>query len=121
MDPITSIVGLVKTGVDKIFPDAGEAARNEVNAFIADLTSRMEILKAELQGNWLQRSWRPLLMVSITAILVNNYLVFPYLASFGVPVVMLDFPDKLWNLLMIGVGGYVVGRSAEKGIKTWKG
>jgi hypothetical protein len=27
---------------------------------------------------------------------------------------MLELPDKLWNLLTIGVGGYVVGRSAEK-------
>jgi len=26
----------------------------------------------------------------------------------------IPLPDELWNLLMIGVGGYVVGRSAEK-------
>jgi len=28
--------------------------------------------------------------------------------------VILEFPDKLWSLLQIGVGGYVIGRSAEK-------
>ena len=28
--------------------------------------------------------------------------------------VILELPDKLWNLFQIGVGGYVIGRSAEK-------
>ena len=27
---------------------------------------------------------------------------------------MLELPDKLFNLMTIGLGGYVVGRSAEK-------
>ena len=26
----------------------------------------------------------------------------------------IPLPDELWNLLMIGVGGYIVGRSGEK-------
>ena len=29
-------------------------------------------------------------------------------------------PEELWNLLMIGVGGYVVGRSGEKIAKNIK-
>ena len=43
-------------------------------------------------------------------------------------LVMMDsfgwLPNKLseeaWLLLQIGLGGYVVGRSVEKGIKTYK-
>lgn len=31
-----------------------------------------------------------------------------------------DIPPDMWDLLKLGVGGYVVGRSAEKSIKTWK-
>jgi hypothetical protein len=27
-----------------------------------------------------------------------------------------EVPDKLWNLISIGLGGYIVGRSAEKTI-----
>jgi len=59
-------------------------------------------------------------MLVVVAILANNYVLAPYLgAIFGVEV-MLNLPDPLWQLLMIGVGGYVAGRSVEKGIRHWK-
>ncbi|MCS7280543.1 MAG: hypothetical protein NZ583_02795 [Desulfobacterota bacterium] len=32
----------------------------------------------------------------------------------------LEIPPDMWTLLEIGIGGYVVGRSAEKIVKTWK-
>jgi hypothetical protein len=35
------------------------------------------------------------------------------LAGDQVPLAI-ELPDELWNLLMIGVGGYIVGRSGEK-------
>jgi hypothetical protein len=38
----------------------------------------------------------------------------PLLRLFFNESVILELPDKLWNLLQIGVGGYVIGRSAEK-------
>jgi len=120
-DPITATIDAVKTGIDKIFPDADAEAQRQIAELTTLISARMESLKTELSGNWLQRSWRPILMLSITLIVVNNYLIFPYFSLFGIPATMLDFPDKLWNLLTVGVGGYVLGRSAEKGIKLFKG
>jgi len=32
-----------------------------------------------------------------------------------------DIPPDMWDLLKLGIGGYVVGRSVEKGVKVWKG
>lgn len=65
-------------------------------------------------------TWRPILMLTITAIVGWNYLLAP-LVELAVRLFVGDqipltipLPDELWNLLMIGVGGYVVGRSAEK-------
>lgn len=81
---------------------------------------QFDVIIAEAHGNWLQQSWRPILMLSIVAVVVNNYILFPYVQLFGGKAVMLDLPDKLWNLLTIGVGGYVVGRSAEKIVENWK-
>ena len=70
---------------------------------------------AEAQGeSWLQRNWRPILMLTIVAIVANNYVISPYIRLFFNESIILDLPDKLWNLLQIGVGGYVIGRSAEK-------
>jgi len=119
-DPVTSIIDLVKTGVDKIFPDAGEKERNQLSSFLSTLQGQVQVLTMEMQGNWLQKSWRPILMLSIVAIVVNNYILVPYLGLFGIPVVVLDLPEKLWNLMTLGVGGYIAGRSGEKIVGVWK-
>ncbi len=31
-----------------------------------------------------------------------------------VKLMVLDLPDRLWQLMEIGVGGYILGRMAEK-------
>ena len=66
---------------------------------------KADIIKAEAQGNsWLQRSWRPIVMLTFLGLVVCD--------SFG----LLHSPlaPQAWSLLQIGLGGYVVGRSAEK-------
>ena len=64
--------------------------------------AQADVLKVELQGNWLQRSWRPLVMLTFTVIIViGAFHKIPYLTS--------DSP--FWNLLELGLGGYVIGRS----------
>lgn len=80
------------------------------------LQSKTDLVGKEITGqSWLQRNWRPILMLSVVGIIVNNYILFPYLDAFGVEEAqMLDLPNGLWTLLTTGVGGYVVGRSGEK-------
>lgn len=86
-----------------------------LNNSAEELKTAASIIKAEATGeSWLQRNWRPILMLSIVAIVVNNYLLYPYLVLFGAPAVVLELPPELFNLMTVGVGGYVVGRSAEK-------
>jgi hypothetical protein len=53
-------------------------------------------------------------MLMIRAIVASNYVVAPYIQSFFSRGIQLELPDKLWSLLQIGVGGYVIGKSAEK-------
>jgi hypothetical protein len=81
-----------------------------------------KVLIAEIAGqSWLQQNWRPILMLTIVAIVANNYIFVPYMQLFGLPAMILDLPDKLWNLMTLGVGGYIAGRTGEKMISTWKG
>ena len=68
-----------------------------------------DIIIAEAKGNWLQRSWRPILMLSFGFIVIYNKFAAP-LFGWTIPVLEGEF----WTLLQIGIGGYVVGRSAEK-------
>lgn len=79
------------------------------------IDAQREIIVAEAKGeSWLQRNWRPILMLTIVAIVANNYLLFPYMSLFTTKTVILELPEKLWSLMQIGVGGYVLGRSGEK-------
>jgi len=82
------------------------------------IDAQSKIVLGEVQGeSWLQRNWRPLLMLTFIAIVANNYILAPYLqAAFGWAVV-LDLPDKIWTAITVGMGGYIMGRSGEKIVK----
>lgn len=75
------------------------------------------IILAEVNSsNTVQRLWRPLIMLGIGAILINTFLVAPYIyALFGVDVSS-PLPESLYDLLGLGIGGYVIGRSIEKSV-----
>ena len=74
--------------------------------------SQASIVGAEAQGNWLQRSWRPVIMLVFAAIVLAG-------TFFNLPI--LDDTSRFWDLLEIGIGGYVIGRSAEKVADRLKG
>lgn len=75
-----------------------------------------DVVVAEAQGeSCLQRNWRPLIMLSFGAILVNNYIFIPWMHALGfTDAPLLDIPEGMWGLLTVGLGGYVVGRTIEK-------
>lgn len=114
--------------VDQSIEDKDQAARIKsllqqkiLDGQAKEIEAAASIIVAEAQGeSWLQRNWRPMLMCLFGLIVANNYIVGPYLALFAGPSLILDLPPDMWDLLKIGVGGYVVGRSVEKGIKVWK-
>ena len=69
------------------------------------LKSKTAIIMAEANSqSWLARSWRPITMLTFLGLVCAD--------SFG----WLPNPlaSQAWTLLQIGLGGYVVGRSAEK-------
>jgi len=67
--------------------------------------AKSSIIVAEAQGqSWLQRNWRPITMLTFLVLVVADV--------FGVTTFRLS--GEAWLLLQLGLGGYVVGRSAEK-------
>ncbi len=124
---IGPISNLISPIINKLFPDPIKQQEAQAQFMtemmkldVSTFESQIKPLLAELQGNWLQRSWRPILMLSIVAIVVNNYIVYPYLSLFSIKATILELPSQLWSLMEIGVGGYIVGRSAEKMAGAWK-
>lgn len=93
----------------------------EMDKFAAQLESQAKVIVAEAQGeSWLQRNWRPGVMAIFAIIIFNNYVLNPWLAAMFHFDVKMDIPQDMWELLKLGIGGYIVGRSVEKGLETWK-
>lgn len=123
---VSGIMGIVSESVtDK---DKKAELRAQLETMVQDyeataLKGQIDIVLAEAKGDsWLQRSWRPTLMMTIVAIIANNNLIAPWLNVLfqaGIPILPLD--DQLYNLMTLGVGGYIAGRSGEKMITKWKG
>ncbi len=80
------------------------------------------IIKAEAESEHpLTAQWRPITMLVFVAIIANNYLLYPYLSLFWGEAPILTLPDHMWELLKIGLGGYIVSRGVEKVVRDWKG
>ena len=115
--------GLVKevgNVIDNLFTSEEERlkAKNEIFKVLQEQQLELqklqtEIIVTEANGNWLQRSWRPILMLAFGFIVIYVKFIAPL---FSLPIPLLE--DEFWNLLQLGIGGYVVGRSVEKVAKN---
>lgn len=121
INPVLDIVDKAVTDKDQAAQLKSELTKTLITERSKSLDARMQVVLAEATGeSWLQRNWRPILMLVIVAIVGNNYLVAPYLgAMFGVGLT-LPLPQSLWDLMTLGVGGYIAGQTAERGLATWQ-
>ena len=88
------------------------------------LTQQLQakVIEAEAKSeHFLTSTWRPITMLVFVFIIANNYILVPYFQAFGLNVPTLELTSDMWDLLKLGLGGYVVGRSAEKVVKNLKG
>ena len=109
MKPVVNMVNAIGELVGRLTLPARE--KKELEAEIMKLMYEYEceiqanVIQADATGNWLQRSWRPLVMLTFAVIiLVGTFTSLPILAD----------SSRFWDLLEIGLGGYVIGRSGEK-------
>lgn len=118
---------LVSGGASKLVESVGDAldknitnkeelavARKEITQVITEklgeiIKEQASIIKSEASGNFLQKSWRPIVMLCFASIVVYSKFIAP---AFGLPNTELE-PD-FWAFLQAGLGGYVIGRSVEK-------
>lgn len=112
ISPVTDLLGKVVTKEADILKVEAAIAKIE-NAMASKLIeyetklleAQSKIITSEAQGSsWLQRSWRPITMMTFLILVVAD--------AFG--VTQFRLAPQAWTLLQIGLGGYVIGRSAEK-------
>ena len=123
---LTPFLGPVLEIVRRVIPDPAERARieAELTQAASDAEARLAeaqaaIITTEARGGPLQRNWRPLFMIVCMGLLVWHAVAVPILAAIlHVPldevVGLKAVPDGLWTLLVVGIGGYIGGRSLEK-------
>ena len=83
-----------------------------------ELQAASRIIEAEAKAGWFASSWRPLLMYVLIFILVWNYVIGPIIKIFMGTIITFELPGDVWTLLNVGLGGYVIGRSAESVART---
>ena len=116
------LIPAVTTLLDKLIPDPQAKAEAQIKLMtlaqagqLEELQGAVSIITAEAKSeHWLVAAWRPITMLTFVAIIANNYIIYPYLSLFWGEAPSLALPPDLWDLLKIGLGGYVVGRSVEK-------
>lgn len=123
LDPVTAVLNIGGKLIDKLWPDPTKrdeaklalmemAQRGE----LAELTGRAEIIKTEAaSGHWLAANWRPIVMLTFTGLIVARWF------GWAAPNLSPDEYIKLWDIVELGLGGYVIGRSVEKVAPTLAG
>lgn len=126
MNPLDFISGIFDP-VAKLVDDIHYSGEEKANAqqvllnMKANLTLKMleyetklmenqaSVIKAEAQSSgFLTRSWRPLVMLMFAGMLLS------YWFGYSPENVTDEMIDKLFTVINVGLGGYVIGRSVEK-------
>jgi hypothetical protein len=135
--PLLGILGLIQTVAGglldlgrKYIPDKDKQAlfekevmtmqanllAKQIDANVEELKAGSAAVVAEANGeSWLQRNWRPMVMMVFTGLVVCYW--------FGIMPVNTDQTTilELFSIVKVGLGGYVIGRSAEKVATTVAG
>tara|TARA_B110000908_G_scaffold163075_1_gene209271 strand:- start:1986 stop:2393 length:408 start_codon:yes stop_codon:yes gene_type:complete len=116
-----SVVKDLLGGLDNLFTSKEEKiqAKNVIKQILIQKELELqkmqtEIIVTEAKGNWLQRSWRPILMLAFGFIVIYVKFIAP-LFNLRIP----ELENEFWNLLQLGIGGYVIGRTGEKMMTTY--
>ena len=113
---ILDILSIGAKLIDKIIPDKEaadkaklELIRLEQEGKLVELKAQAQIINTEAASqHWLAANWRPLTMLVFVALIVARWF------GWAAPNLQEEEYIKLWSIVELGLGGYVIGRSVEK-------
>ena len=125
LNAVAPLAKILFNTIDKAVPDKdlqeklkAQLQTQLLQSNTQELQAAAKIVEAEAKAGWFAASWRPLLMYVLIFILVWNYVLGPVILFFFKASITIQLPGDVWTLLQIGLGGYVVGRSAESVART---
>ena len=113
---LLSFLPIIGDVLDKVIPNPTAQAEAKLKLMelaqkgeFAEMNARADIIKAEASSeSWLAQSWRPIMMLTFGALIVARWL------GYAAPGISQEEILKLWDIVELGLGGYVIGRSVEK-------
>ena len=121
-DPVSAAFDVGGKLIDRLWPDPAQRDLAKLKLMelqqsgaLAQLAAETElskgaanIVKTEAAGGFLAASWRPITMLVFVGLIVARW--------FGLSAPNLQEAEylKLWDIVQLGLGGYVIGRSVEK-------
>lgn len=113
---ILDILSIGAKLIDKIIPDKEaadkaklELIRLEQEGKLVELKAQAQIINTEAAStHWLAANWRPLTMLVFVTLIVARWF------GWAAPNLQEEEYIKLWSIVELGLGGYVIGRSVEK-------
>ena len=113
---LPALVPILGKALGNLIPDPAVKAQAEAEIAKQLLASSAEleraagdIVLAEAKSeHFLAACWRPILMLTFGALIVARWL------GYSAPGISEAEVLKLWDIVQLGLGGYVIGRSAEK-------
>jgi len=119
---IGGVIGKIADIVDQYVEDKDKALElktqieKEILKYNSQLLqSQRDIIVAEAKSeSWLTRNWRPITMIIFTGLIVADWL------GYSAPNLTPEEKIKLFDIIQMGLGGYVIGRSIEKVVREIK-
>lgn len=112
MNALTVLAPMLTQIVGSLFPDPQDRAKAEaevMKGLLATQDQLAEIIKTEASSeHWLAANWRPITMLVFVTLIVCRWF------GFAAPNLSEAEYIKLWSIVELGLGGYVIGRSVEK-------
>lgn len=119
-----AVAPLVKTlfkTIDKTIENKADAEKIKqsiqqqlLSGQLKELEAQASIITAEARGSFLQRNWRPSLMLIFAGLIVAHWF------GFTAPNIPESVQNSLLNIVLVGCSGYILGRSGEKIMDKYK-
>lgn len=113
---LAAVAPIVSRIVGSLFPDKDARAKAEAEAMKLLIENQHELEMASAKvitteaasQHWLAANWRPLTMCVFVCLIVARWF------GFAAPDLSEAEYLKLWAIVELGLGGYVIGRTMEK-------
>jgi hypothetical protein len=113
---LSAVTPVLSQTLKRLFPDPDQAANAEREIIIAFMKHKAsieaqagQIIQAEASSEtWLTSSWRPITMLIFVGLITARWF------GWSAPGLSDAEALALWEIVKLGLGGYVIGRTAEK-------